>query len=92
MVKVFDALGYLPWRDLDIKTMQRYTAKDSVQKRDIPKPTSPLRCFWEKYSWEKMSLKTEFDHKKQMASLSCEANSVAHFYNSLLGYEIVLPS
>lgn len=89
MVKIFDTLGYLPWRELDIKTMRRIITSEglSAETRYTRAYLTAQMLFGRNALGKKISLKSEFDHKKQIASLSCEANSVAHFYNYFAGLQ-----
>ncbi len=83
MQKVFDTLGYLPWRALDMKTMRRIITSESLssETRYTRAYVTAQMIFGRNALGNRILLKNTLVHEKQIASLSCEANSTAHFYN-----------
>lgn len=87
MQKVFEGLGYLPWRPLDLRTMRRIIASESLssETRYTRAYITAQMLFGRNALGNRIYLRNTLIHEKQIASLSCEANSTAHFYNYYAG-------
>jgi hypothetical protein len=85
--KVFESLGYLPWRTLDLKSMRKIIASESLssETRYTRAYVTAQAVFGRNALGNRIYLKNTLIHQKQIASLSCEANSTAHFYNYYAG-------
>lgn len=87
MERVFQSLGYLPWRTLDLKTMRRTITSESLsaETRYTRAYITAQMIFGRNALGNRIYLRNTLKHQKQIASLSCEANSTAHFYNFYAG-------
>lgn len=85
--KVFESLGYLPWRPVDLRSMRRIIASESLssETRYTRAYVTAQLTFGRNALGKRIYLRNRLIHQKQIASLSCEANSTAHFYNYYAG-------
>ena len=89
MESIFEKLGFFPWKVLDLKTMRRMVTSEalSTHTRYTRAYLTAQMIFGRNALGNRIYLRNTLKHEKQIASLSCEANSVAHFYNFFAGIE-----
>jgi hypothetical protein len=83
LIAIFDELGYSPWKKSDMLAMRRSIIAEwlSNESRFTRAYLSAKMLFAKTPSASRVYLRNTLKHEKQFASLSCEANSMSHFYN-----------